>query len=101
MRDLTFAWSSSFKREKLKEHEIIRAARASGTPLRDLNGQARRPLSNKSINKLLELLARITRRCELAHPLDGVEEIPSERAEDGCSDRQRALVEVEVRRVMA
>jgi hypothetical protein len=28
-------------------------------PLRDLNGQPRRPLSNKSINKLLEQLAQI------------------------------------------
>jgi integrase len=48
-----------FKREKLKEREEIRAARAAGMPLRELNGQPRRPLSNKSINKLLELLAQI------------------------------------------
>jgi hypothetical protein len=48
-----------FKREKLKEREEIRAARAVGMPLRELNGQPRRPLSNKSINKLLELLAQI------------------------------------------
>lgn len=48
-----------FKREKLQERDEIRAARAAGIPLRDRNGQARRPLSNKSINKLLELLAQI------------------------------------------
>jgi integrase len=48
-----------FKREKLQERETIRAARAAGAPLHDLNGQPRRPLSNKSINKLLELLAQI------------------------------------------
>ena len=48
-----------FKREKLKEREEIRQARAAGVPLRDLHGQPRRPLSNKSINKLLELLAQI------------------------------------------
>ena len=34
-------------------------ARAAGVPLREGSGQARRPLSNKSINKLLELLAQI------------------------------------------
>jgi integrase len=48
-----------FKREKLREREEIRAARAAGVAMRDLNGQPRRPLSNKTINKLLELLAQI------------------------------------------
>jgi integrase len=48
-----------FKREKLREREEIRAARAAGVPLYDRHGQPRRPLSNKSINKLLELLAQI------------------------------------------
>jgi integrase len=48
-----------FKREKLQEREEIRLAHAAGVPLREGSGQARRPLSNKSINKLLELLAQI------------------------------------------
>jgi integrase len=48
-----------YKRQKLQERNEILAARAAGTPLRDERGNARRPLSNKSINKLLELLAQI------------------------------------------
>jgi integrase len=48
-----------FKREKLRERDEIVAGRAVGKPLRDERGSARRPLSNKSINKLLELLAQI------------------------------------------
>ena len=48
-----------YKRQKLQERDEILAARAAGTPLRDERGNARRPLSNKSINKLLELLAQI------------------------------------------
>lgn len=57
--EIDFRLVEGFKREKLKEREAIRAARAVGVPLRELNGQPRRPLSNKSINKLLELLAQI------------------------------------------
>jgi integrase len=48
-----------FKRQKLRERDEILAARAAGKPLRDARGSARRPLSNKSINKQLELLAQI------------------------------------------
>jgi integrase len=48
-----------FKRDKLREREEILAATAAGTALRDVHGRARRPLSNKSINKLLELVAQI------------------------------------------
>lgn len=48
-----------FKREKLKEREEIRAVRAVGMPLRTSTANHGGPLSNKSINKLLELLAQI------------------------------------------
>jgi integrase/recombinase XerC len=43
----------------LIEHEQIKAAAASGNPVRDKRGQVRKPLSNGSINKTLVTLSQI------------------------------------------
>jgi integrase len=57
--DIDVALVERYREEKLMEREQVKAAAASGHPLRDKRGQLRKPLSNGSINKTLVTLSQI------------------------------------------
>jgi integrase len=57
--DIDVALVERYREEKLIEREQVKAAAASGHPLRDKRGQQRKPLSNGSINKTLVTLSQI------------------------------------------
>jgi integrase len=57
--DIDVALVERYREEKLIERERVKAAAAAGHPLRDKRGQARKPLSNGSINKTLVALSQI------------------------------------------
>jgi integrase len=59
LSDLSERLVEEFKDRKLEERARVLAARDAGIQLQDGNGNARRPLSNTSINKFLVLLTRI------------------------------------------
>jgi integrase len=57
--DIDVALVERYREEKLIERERVKTAAAAGHPLGDKRGQARRPLSNGSINKTLVTLSQI------------------------------------------
>jgi integrase len=57
--DIDIALVERYREEKLIEREHVKAAAASGHPVRDRRGQVRKPLSNGSINKTLVTLSQI------------------------------------------
>jgi integrase len=57
--DVDVALVERYREEKLIEREQVKAAAASGHPMRDKRGQMRKPLSNDSIKKTLVTLSQI------------------------------------------